>query len=108
MAVPCTHRQGARAQIRHFLKNVQQEESTALGERLLNQALRPTASPWARSAPLPGIVSCATGRAQSQEIFTDIGLGKRLPVIVARRLAEAQDMETGRPDVVKPSPQARS
>ena len=31
----------ARAQIRHFLKNAQQEEASTLGERLLNQALRP-------------------------------------------------------------------
>jgi len=31
----------ARAQIRHYLKTVQQDEAVALGERLLNQALRP-------------------------------------------------------------------
>ncbi|MDX9836424.1 MAG: guanosine-3',5'-bis(diphosphate) 3'-pyrophosphohydrolase, partial [Azoarcus sp.] len=39
-----------------------------------------------------------------KDIFADIGLGKRLPVIVARRLAQAQDQESGRPDVVKPKP----
>ena len=95
----------ARAQIRHFLKNVQQEESSALGERLLNQALRPhgltlgqiSIFAWDRFLRDRGV-------RNRKEIFTDIGLGKRLPVIVARRLAEAQDMETGRPDVVKPKP----
>ena len=95
----------ARSQIRHFLKNVQQEESAALGERLLNQALRPhglsvgqiSNFAWERFLRDRGV------RAR-RDIFVDIGLGKRLPVIVARRLSQAQDMETGRPDVIKPKP----
>ena len=95
----------ARSQIRHFLKNVQQEESAALGERLLNQALRP------HGLSLGQISNFAwerflrdRGARARREIFVDIGLGKRLPVIVARRLSQAQDMETGRPDVIKPKP----
>ena len=36
--------------------------------------------------------------------MTDNGLGRRLPAIVARRLAEIQDAESGRADVVKPKP----
>ena len=36
--------------------------------------------------------------------MADIGLGRRLPAIVARRLAEIQDAESGRADVVKPKP----
>ena len=95
----------ARAQIRHFLKNAQQEESAALGERLLNQALRPhglsleqiSNFAWERFLRDRGVRS-------RREVFTDIGLGKRLPVIVARRLSQAQEMETGRPDVIKPKP----
>ena len=95
----------ARSQIRHFLKNVQQEESAALGERLLNQALRPhglsvgqiSNFAWERFLRDRGV------RAR-RDVFVDIGLGKRLPVIVARRLSQAQDMETGRPDVIKPKP----
>ncbi|NTV10036.1 MAG: bifunctional (p)ppGpp synthetase/guanosine-3',5'-bis(diphosphate) 3'-pyrophosphohydrolase, partial [Zoogloea sp.] len=95
----------ARAQIRHFLKNAQQEEAATLGERLLNQALRPHGLTL-------GLVSTLawdrylrefTLRAK-KELMTDIGLGKRLPVIVARRLAEIQDQESGRADVVKPRP----
>ncbi len=95
----------ARAQIRHFLKNAQHEESVTLGERLLNQALRPhgltlgqiSAFAWDRFLRDRGVRS-------KKEIFSDIGLGKRLPVIVARRLSQAQDQESGRPDVVKPKP----
>ena len=95
----------ARAQIRHFLKNAQHEESVTLGERLLNQALRPhgltigqiSAFAWDRFLRDRGVRS-------KKEVYSDIGLGKRLPVIVARRLAEAQDHESGRPDVIKPKP----
>ena len=95
----------ARAQIRHFIKNAQQEESVALGERLLNQALRPhgltlgqiSTFAWDRFLRDRGVRS-------KKEIFSDIGLGKRLPVIVARRVAQAQDQESGRPDVIKPKP----
>ena len=95
----------ARAQIRHFMKNAQQDESVTLGERLLNQALRP------HGLTLGQISSFAWDRflrdrgvRHKKDVFSDIGMGKRLPVIVARRLAEAQDMESGRPDVVKPKP----
>ncbi len=95
----------ARAQIRHFMKNAQQDESVALGERLLNQALRPhgltlgqiSAFAWDRFLRDRGVRT-------RKEVFADLGLGKRLPAIVARRLAQAQDMESGRPDVVKPKP----
>jgi len=97
----------ARAQIRHFLKNARQEESIAMGERLLNQALRPhgltlgqiSAFAWDRFLRNRGARS-------KREVFADIGLGKRLPVIVARRLSQAQDQESGRPDVVKPKTSA--
>ncbi len=95
----------ARAQIRHVLKNAQHEESVALGERLLNQALRP------HGLTLGQISAFAWDRflrdrsvRTKKEIFADIGLGRRLPVIVARRLAHAQDQESGRPDVIKPKP----
>ena len=93
----------ARAQIRHFLKNAQHEESVALGERLLNQALRVygltlgqvSTFAWDRFLRDRGVKS-------KKEIFSDIGLGTRLPAIVARRLSQAQDQESGRPDVIKP------
>ncbi|MBN8282272.1 bifunctional (p)ppGpp synthetase/guanosine-3',5'-bis(diphosphate) 3'-pyrophosphohydrolase [Zoogloea sp.] len=95
----------ARAQIRHFLKNAQQEEASTLGERLLNQALRP------HGLTLGQVSMFAWDRflkeftlPNRRELMTDIGLGRRLPAIVARRLAEIQDVESGRADVVKPKP----
>ncbi|WP_374239713.1 bifunctional (p)ppGpp synthetase/guanosine-3',5'-bis(diphosphate) 3'-pyrophosphohydrolase [Zoogloea sp.] len=95
----------ARAQIRHFLKNAQQEEASTLGERLLNQALRP------HGLTLGQVSTFAWDRLLREltlqarrDLMTDIGLGRRLPAIVARRLAEIQDAESGRADVVKPKP----
>jgi GTP pyrophosphokinase len=77
----------ARSHIRHFLKAMQSEESAHLGERLLNQALRAlhadTASidesRWEKLFRDYGVKS-------KQEVLTDIGLGKRLNLMVARQL----------------------
>jgi guanosine-3',5'-bis(diphosphate) 3'-pyrophosphohydrolase len=77
----------ARAQIRHFLKTMQVDESVGLGERLLNQALRALN---ARAADLPeqnwDKVARETGARSRHEILAEIGLGKRLAAIVARKL----------------------
>ncbi len=85
----------ARAQIRHFLKTVQYEESAHLGERLLNQALGALGSGV-------GTLSDAqwnklikdSGAKSRQDILGDIGLGKRLGVVVARRLLAVGDPHT--------------
>jgi guanosine-3',5'-bis(diphosphate) 3'-pyrophosphohydrolase len=81
----------ARSQIRHFLKTMQYEESAALGERLLNQALRAVETP----AGIPSehwekLVKDSSAKSR-QEILADIGLGKRLAAIVARQLAALGD-----------------
>ncbi|MBE7423546.1 MAG: bifunctional (p)ppGpp synthetase/guanosine-3',5'-bis(diphosphate) 3'-pyrophosphohydrolase [Zoogloeaceae bacterium] len=79
----------ARSQIRHFLKTTQQEESVALGERLLAQALRPLDLSFERiGEPVWDKFVLECGAKSKTEVLTDIGLGKRLPAIVARRLAE--------------------
>ena len=77
----------ARSQIRHFLKTMQYEEAAALGERMLDQAARAlgaksaeaTADKWERLVR-------DLGAKSRQEVFADIGLGKRLAAIVARKL----------------------
>jgi guanosine-3',5'-bis(diphosphate) 3'-pyrophosphohydrolase len=77
----------ARSRIRHYLKGLQQKESAALGERLLNQALatlnvEPEAVSWDRWEAL---VKEFGARSQI-EILADIGLGKRLSFVVAQAL----------------------
>jgi RelA/SpoT family (p)ppGpp synthetase len=79
----------ARSNIRHFLKTMQYEESAGLGERLLEQALRAL-----RSAPAEiddaawDRVVRDTGARSRDELLADIGLGKRLPAVIARRLVK--------------------
>jgi guanosine-3',5'-bis(diphosphate) 3'-pyrophosphohydrolase len=78
----------ARSEIRHYLRTVRYSESVAFGQRLLKQSLHDL------QIPFPGdddqtweklIKECS---AQSrEEILADIGLGKRLAAVVARRFA---------------------
>ena len=79
----------ARSRIRHYLKGLQQKESAALGERLLNQALatlkvEPETIGWDRWEAL----AREYGRTQL-EILADIGVGKRLSFVVAQALTRA-------------------
>ena len=77
----------ARSQIRHFLKTMQYEESTALGERMLNQAIRAVgATPAQATAELWERLVRDAGAKSRREVLADIGLGKRLAAIVARKL----------------------
>ncbi len=77
----------ARAHIRHFLKTMKSEESALLGERMLNQALRALhAEPSEISDERWKKLVRDYGVQDKQELLTDIGLGKRLNVMVARQL----------------------
>jgi len=85
----------ARSRIRHFLKGLQQKESAALGERMLNQALatmkvEPDAVTWDRWESL----AKEYGTKSQLEILADIGVGKRLSFVVAQALTRTP----GRPD----------
>jgi GTP pyrophosphokinase len=78
----------ARSHIRHFLKTMQSGESARLGERLLNQALgtlgvKPQEIDDAHWAKLLK----DTGVKAREDILADIGLGRRLNMVVARQLA---------------------
>jgi GTP pyrophosphokinase len=77
----------ARSNIRHFLKTMQYEESAGLGERLLEQALRALKGSLAEieDAAWERVVRDSGARSR-EELLADIGLGKRLPAVIARRL----------------------
>ncbi|MDR2093875.1 MAG: bifunctional (p)ppGpp synthetase/guanosine-3',5'-bis(diphosphate) 3'-pyrophosphohydrolase [Azoarcus sp.] len=86
----------ARARIRHFLKNKQQDEAVSLGERLLNLALRPHGFTVDKIAPAAWDRFLRDrGVASIRDIYADIGLGNRMPVAVARRLLLAQERVGG-------------
>lgn len=79
----------ARAHIRHFLKNVRFDESVALGERLLMQALyalanrryEPPQEGWERYLK-------ENSDKKKEDILSEIGLGKLLALVVAKRLLQ--------------------
>ena len=101
----------ARSRIRHYLKGLQQKESAALGERLLNQALAtlkvdPESITWERWEAL----AKEYGAKTELEILADIGLGKRLSFVVAQALTrvagkfdEAQAQAPGNGASAKPA-----
>ena len=77
----------ARSNIRHFLKTMQYEESARLGERLLEHALRGLGSALEDIDEASWERVVRDGGSDSREaVLADIGLGKRLPAVVARRL----------------------
>jgi GTP pyrophosphokinase len=91
----------ARANIRHFLKTMQYDESAALGERLLEQALKAQGAALAEidDANWERVVRETVGHTK-RELLADIGLGKQLPAVVARRLlkrAEGAPEAKGKP-----------
>ena len=82
----------ARSNIRHFLKTMQYDESAGLGERLLDQALKSLKSTLADIDDASWERVVRDGGARSKhEVLADIGLGKRLPAVVARRLLKRSD-----------------
>ncbi len=98
----------ARSKIRHHLKNMEHEESRALGERLLGQALRgegllmPSADPNDdAAAALWQQLTRWSGNRTRSDLMVDIGLGRKIASIVAKRLAQVIGERGGaRPDAV--------
>src|SRR3990172_1811680 len=78
----------ARSHIRHFLKTMQSGEAAQFGERLLNQALHTLGvKPQDMDEAHWRKLLRNTGVKTRQEILADIGLGRRLNMVVARQLA---------------------
>ncbi|MBU1426431.1 MAG: bifunctional (p)ppGpp synthetase/guanosine-3',5'-bis(diphosphate) 3'-pyrophosphohydrolase [Gammaproteobacteria bacterium] len=87
----------ARGEIRHALKTMHLEESARLGERLLGQAL---SSLGIKLQDIPDgcwdrVLNESSAKSR-QEIFADIGLGRRLNMVIARQLAKMSVGENNR------------
>jgi GTP pyrophosphokinase/guanosine-3',5'-bis(diphosphate) 3'-pyrophosphohydrolase len=97
----------ARSKIRHYLKNMEQEESQQLGEKLLAQALRaegltlPSTDPTdtAAGALWQGLTRWSGNRTRA-DLLTDIGLGRKIAIIVAKRLAQLMLERGAKPDAL--------
>jgi GTP diphosphokinase / guanosine-3',5'-bis(diphosphate) 3'-diphosphatase len=93
----------ARSKIRHHLKTMAQTESVGLGEKLLSQALR---AEGIHQLPAPDDAHHAlwekllrfTGNRNRQDLLMDIGLGKRIATIVAKRLTALLSEMGQKPD----------
>lgn len=78
----------ARAAIRHYLKTMHLQESILLGERLLERGLKAynlalvniNAEVWEKLIQW-------TGSSSSEVIFADIGLGRQVAAVMAKRIA---------------------
>ncbi len=98
----------ARSKIRNYLKNMEAEESLDLGEKLLVQALR------AEGLTMPAGDETAEGGAGAlwqslirwggnrsrDELLIDIGLGRKIATMVAKRLAQLMAEAGARPDAL--------
>ncbi|MES3012203.1 MAG: ACT domain-containing protein, partial [Pseudomonadota bacterium] len=97
----------ARSKIRHYLKNMEQEESQDLGEKMLAQAMRaeglhlpgpPAEQP--ADATLWQQLTRWSGNKTRDDLFTDIGLGRKIATIVAKRLARLMAEHGTKPDAL--------
>ncbi len=94
----------ARSKIRHYLKNMEQEESQDLGEKMLAQALRAEGlqlpGDSAEDAALWQQLMRWSGNRTRDELFTDIGLGRKIATIVAKKLARLLADHGAKPDAL--------
>ena len=94
----------ARSKIRHYLKNMEEEESQDLGEKMLAQAMR------AEGLHLPGTEPAEaalwqqltrwSGSKSREDLFIDIGLGRKIATIVAKHLTRLMAERGTRPDAL--------
>jgi len=94
----------ARSKIRHHLKTMELEESHAMGERLLTQAMR------AEGLQLPAADETNhalwqqllrwSGNRTRGELLTDIAIGRKIATIVAKQLSKFMVEQGTRPDAV--------
>lgn len=95
----------ARSKIRHHLKTLAQVESEELGDKLLTQALRAEGIDGfthddPAHEPLWDKLLRFTGSRNRQDLLIDIGLGKRIAHIVAKRLVHLLAETGARPDAL--------
>lgn len=97
----------ARSKIRHYLKNLEHEESESLGRKMLTQALRAEGlgmppQEQAEGAPPPiwPVLLRWSGNRNLSDLLIDIGLGKKISTIVAKRMAQLLREQGHKPDAV--------
>ncbi|MFB0935749.1 MAG: TGS domain-containing protein, partial [Propionivibrio sp.] len=83
----------ARSRIRQFLRGIQQDGASSLGEKMLTQELQALGIvPSEIPAKVWDRVIQESGKRTRRELFSDVGLGRSLAAVVARRLAEHDEV----------------
>jgi guanosine-3',5'-bis(diphosphate) 3'-pyrophosphohydrolase len=84
----------ARSNIRHYLKNLQNDEATELGQRMLDKALHNIGSSLGETDDEQiDRVMGDCGFKTREAMYADIGLGNRMAMLVARRLVPSDEEE---------------
>jgi GTP pyrophosphokinase/guanosine-3',5'-bis(diphosphate) 3'-pyrophosphohydrolase len=96
----------ARSKIRHYLKDLEQEESRELGEKMLAQAMRveglglpslelddPAHAMWQELATW-------AGSASAEQLLVDVGAGRKIATIIAKKLARLMADQGQKPDAL--------
>ncbi|MBH9553424.1 RelA/SpoT family protein [Inhella gelatinilytica] len=94
----------ARSKIRHHLKTLAQEEARELGLKLLGQALRAEGQTIPAfdgpHAPLWQTLVRWSGQRTTDDLLVEIGLGRKIAVMVAKQLSHMLIEAGHRPDAV--------
>ncbi len=97
----------ARNGIRQFLKDQRKTESIAIGEKLLKQALRPHQLTLKKIPHEVIIIILKEAQlADLTELLTEVGLGNRLPTLVAKRFADMTHQFNQSGSLIKSSEEA--
>ncbi len=93
----------ARSQIRHYLKNQHSEHAIALGDRLLKKALHTLGVPDTPiSAKQQQHLLLELKAADWSELLMAIGLGNRLPALVAKQITDGLNESNPIPTLPQP------
>ncbi|HEV7814693.1 MAG TPA: bifunctional (p)ppGpp synthetase/guanosine-3',5'-bis(diphosphate) 3'-pyrophosphohydrolase, partial [Janthinobacterium sp.] len=76
----------ARSAIRHHLRTINLPESITLGQQLLSQALQTLSIAAELPAPLVERLLNESSAKSMDELYADIGIGKRMAALVARHI----------------------
>jgi guanosine-3',5'-bis(diphosphate) 3'-pyrophosphohydrolase len=96
----------ARSKIRHYLKDLEQEESRELGEKMLSQAMRveglglPSLEMDDPAAKIWHDLAVWAGSAGTEKLLIYIGAGRKIAAIIAKKLARLMAEQGQRPDAV--------
>jgi GTP pyrophosphokinase/guanosine-3',5'-bis(diphosphate) 3'-pyrophosphohydrolase len=96
----------ARSKIRHYLKDLEQEESRELGEKMLAQAMRveglglPSLELDDPAAKIWHDLAAWAGSSGTEQLLIDIGAGRKIAAIIAKKLTRLMAEQGQRPDAL--------